>query len=78
MAAAGVNWTYAQTYDEGPAHLLEAVKLAQSLGNDVNAVNSMGVRALHGRRTAAPTTSSAFWRRRAQLSTSPTNRGARL
>ena len=48
MAAAGVNWTYAQTYDEGPAHLLEAVKLAQSVGNDVNAVNSMGIRALHG------------------------------
>ena len=48
MAAAGVNWTYAQTYDEGPAKLLEAVKLAQSLGNDVNAVNSMGIGALHG------------------------------
>ena len=28
MAAAGVNWTYAQTYDEGPAKLLEAVKLS--------------------------------------------------
>jgi ankyrin repeat protein len=48
MAAAGVNWTYAQTYDEGPAKLLEAVKLAQSLGNDVDAVNSMGICALHG------------------------------
>jgi ankyrin repeat protein len=48
MAAAGVNWTYGQTYDEGPEKLLEAVKLAQSLGNDVNAVNSMGVRAIHG------------------------------
>jgi ankyrin repeat protein len=48
MAAAGVNWTFAQTYDEGPANLLEAVQLAQSLGNDVNAVNTMGVRAIHG------------------------------
>jgi ankyrin repeat protein len=48
MAAAGVNWTVAQTYDEGPQHLLEAVKLAHSLGNDVNAVNTMGVRAIHG------------------------------
>ena len=48
MAAAGVNWTYAQTYDEGPAKLLEAVKLTQSLGNDVNAVNTMGVCAIHG------------------------------
>ena len=48
MAAAGVNWTVAQTYDEGPEKLLEAVKLAASLGNDVNAVNSMGLTALHG------------------------------
>jgi ankyrin repeat protein len=48
MAAAGVNWTVAQTYDEGPEKLLEAVKLAAALGNDVNAVNSMGVTALHG------------------------------
>jgi uncharacterized protein len=47
-AAAGVNWTVSQTYDEGPEHLLEAVKLACSLGNDVNAANSMGVRAIHG------------------------------
>jgi ankyrin repeat protein len=48
MAAAGVNWTVAQTYDEGPDKLLEAVKLAAALGNDVNAVNSMGLTALHG------------------------------
>jgi uncharacterized protein len=48
MAAAGVNWTVSQTFDEGPAALLEAVKLALSLGNDVNAANSMGVRAIHG------------------------------
>lgn len=48
MAAAGVNWTVAQTFDEGPEALLEAVKLAHSLGNDVNAENSMGLRAIHG------------------------------
>jgi ankyrin repeat protein len=48
MAAAGVNWTVSQTYDEGPQALLDAVKLAQSLGNDVNATNDMGVTALHG------------------------------
>ena len=48
MAAAGVNWTVSQTYDEGPQALLDAVKLARSLGNDVNATNDMGVTALHG------------------------------
>lgn len=48
MAAAGVNWTVAQTYDEGPGALLEAVKLAHSLGNDVNARNDMGLSAIHG------------------------------
>ncbi len=48
MAAAGVNWTVSQTFDEGPQALLEAVKLAQSLGNDVNAANDMGITALHG------------------------------
>jgi ankyrin repeat protein len=48
MVAAGVNWAVAETYDEGPAALLEAVKLAHELGNDINAVNSMGVAAIHG------------------------------
>ena len=48
MAAAGVNWVFNQTYDEGQAHLLEAVKLCYELGLDVNAVNSMGLTALHG------------------------------
>ena len=48
MAAAGVNWTVAQTYDEGPQNLLAAVELTQSLGNDVNAVNSMGITAMMG------------------------------
>ncbi|MEO6080271.1 MAG: ankyrin repeat domain-containing protein [Steroidobacteraceae bacterium] len=48
MAAAGVNWVFAQTYTEGPEQLLEAVKLCHSLGMDVNQANSMGVTALHG------------------------------
>ncbi len=48
MAAAGVNWTVSQTYDEGPEALLEAVKLAHSLGNDVNAQNALGFAAIHG------------------------------
>jgi ankyrin repeat protein len=48
MAAAGINWVVNQTFDEGPDALLAAVKLAHALGNDVNAVNSMGLRAIHG------------------------------
>jgi uncharacterized protein len=48
MAAAGINWVFYQTYDEGPKALLEAVQLCYSLGMDVNAVNSMGLTALHG------------------------------
>lgn len=48
MAAAGINWTVSQTFDEGPDALLEAVKLAHAQGNDVNAENSMGLRAIHG------------------------------
>jgi ankyrin repeat protein len=48
MAAAGVNWVFNQTFDEGPAAQLEAVKLCHELGNDVNAVNSMGLTALMG------------------------------
>lgn len=48
MAAAGINWVVSQTYTEGPAALLEAVKLCVSLGNDVNAVNSMGLTAVDG------------------------------
>lgn len=48
MAAAGINWVYAQTYDEGQAQLLEAVKLCVSLGLDVNDVNSMGLTAIDG------------------------------
>ncbi len=48
MAAAGVNWTVSQTFDEGPEALLEAVKLAHALGNDVNAQNTLGFAAIHG------------------------------
>jgi ankyrin repeat protein len=48
MAAAGVNWVYSQTYDEGQASLLEAVKLCHELGMDVNTQNSMGITALMG------------------------------
>jgi ankyrin repeat protein len=48
MVAAGVSWAVAETFDEGPDALLETVKLMHSLGNDINAVNSMGLRAIHG------------------------------
>ena len=48
MVAAGVNWAVAETFDEGPGALLEAVQLAHELGNDINAQNSMGVAAIHG------------------------------
>ena len=47
MAAAGMNWTFAQTYDEGTDRLLEAVKLCYDLGMSVNDMNSMGLTALH-------------------------------
>lgn len=48
MAAAGVNWVVNQTFDEGPDALLAAVELCAELGNDIDAVNSMGLRAIHG------------------------------
>jgi ankyrin repeat protein len=47
MAAAGMNWTFAQTYDEGTEHLLEAVKLCYELGMSVSDMNAMGLTALH-------------------------------
>jgi uncharacterized protein len=47
MAASGMNWVVDQTYDEGPEALLDAVKLCWSLGMDVNALNSMGLTAVH-------------------------------
>jgi uncharacterized protein len=48
MAAAGINWVVNQTYDEGPEKLLEAVKMCVELGQDANAVNTMGLTAVHG------------------------------
>jgi ankyrin repeat protein len=48
MAAAGVNWTVAQTYTISPEALLEAVAMNVALGADVNAANSMGLTALLG------------------------------
>jgi uncharacterized protein len=48
MAAAGVNWVPAQTYSESPARWLEAVQLCLEIGADVNAVNAMGLAAVHG------------------------------
>ena len=48
MAAAGVNWTVAQTYTVSKDALLEAVKMNVDLGLDVNATNSMGLTPLLG------------------------------
>ena len=48
MAAAGVNWVVGQTFSESPARWLEAVRLCLELGLDVNAVNEMGLAAIHG------------------------------
>jgi uncharacterized protein len=48
MAAAGVNWVISQTYPHLPGSYLEAVKLCLELGFDVNAVNQMGLAAVHG------------------------------
>jgi len=48
MAAAGVNWVVGQTFSESPASWLEAVQLCLDIGGDVNAVNDMGLAAVHG------------------------------
>jgi ankyrin repeat protein len=48
MAAAGINWVVSQTWTEGSAELLNAVKLCIDLGLDVNQKNSMGLQAMHG------------------------------
>ncbi len=48
MAAAGVNWTVAQTYTVSEEAMLEAVKMTHELGLDVNAANSMGLTPLLG------------------------------
>jgi ankyrin repeat protein len=48
MAAAGVNWTVAQTYTVSKDSLMEAIKICLEHGADVNAVNSMGLTAVMG------------------------------
>jgi ankyrin repeat protein len=48
MAASGVNWVVAQTYTVSDRDQLEAVRLCLELGNEINAVNSMGLSALLG------------------------------
>jgi hypothetical protein len=48
MTAAGVNWVIGQTYSDSPGRFLEAVQLCLELGFDVNAVNQMGLAAVHG------------------------------
>jgi ankyrin len=48
MAAAGINWVVKQTYSESNDDFLKAVEFLFELGQDVNAVNSMGLRAIHG------------------------------
>jgi ankyrin repeat protein len=48
MAAAGVNWVVGQTYSESPTAWLDAVRLCLEIGGEVNAVNEMGLAAIHG------------------------------
>jgi ankyrin repeat protein len=48
MAAAGVDWVVDQTWDDGAAARLEAVKMCFDLGMSVNDVNSMGITAVMG------------------------------
>ncbi len=48
MVAAGVNWVVGETFSESPAVWIEAVELCLDQGLDVNAVNAMGLQAVHG------------------------------
>ena len=48
MAAAGVNWVIGETFFESPKRWLEAVQLCLDQRIDVNAVNAMGLQAVHG------------------------------
>jgi ankyrin repeat protein len=48
MAAAGVNWVVGETFSESPASWIEAVQLCLDQAVDVNAVNAMGLQAVHG------------------------------
>lgn len=48
MAASGINWIPGQTYSHSEAEYVEAVKLCLERGADVNASNSLELRAIHG------------------------------
>jgi ankyrin len=48
MAAAGVNWVVGETFSESPKRWIEAVQLCLDEHLDVNAVNAMGLQAVHG------------------------------
>jgi ankyrin repeat protein len=48
MAAAGVNWVVGETFSESSKRWIEAVQLCLDQGLDVNAVNAMGLQAVHG------------------------------
>jgi ankyrin len=48
MAAAGVNWVIGETFFESPKRCIEAVQLCLDQHLDVNAVNAMGLQAVHG------------------------------
>ena len=48
MMAAGVNWVIGQTFAESPGAYLDAVRLCLELGFEVNAINQMGLAAVHG------------------------------
>jgi ankyrin repeat protein len=48
MAAAGVNWVIGETFSESPATWMQAVQICLDQGVDVNAVNAMGLQAVHG------------------------------
>ena len=48
MAAAGVNWVAGQTYSESTSRWIDAVQLCLDRCGDVNAVNTMGLAAVHG------------------------------
>ncbi|HTM02482.1 MAG TPA: ankyrin repeat domain-containing protein [Vicinamibacterales bacterium] len=48
MAAAGVNWVIGETFSESPRSWIDAVQLCLDQDLDVNAVNAMGLQAVHG------------------------------
>jgi uncharacterized protein len=48
MAASGINYVVGRTYTHSPEESFEAVKLCVEKGADVNAKNSLGLRAVHG------------------------------